>query len=385
MTARPSWAVGSDVERLVDTEAARLALGSVWWPDGPIGTFGGFRRTTGDPGKVTASTPTPDINVHVAAFQVVKPSSRGDGPYILTLDAAETLDVLGVDPADPANPRNDLVVVQQSDAFYGDADSQMRIRRVVGTPSATPVDPPVDGSPDFVSLARIRVGAGATAITDGDIDDLRSLRWGVAVGGILPVESAGEIGPELPGRYRHRLDTGVLEVDTGAAWVPFPAGDLTVPGDLTVGGAVDFASLGGSVSVQAQQDDTGTSSSTSFTTSLSGGTNPGTTFVAPPSGKIWIHWHASMVNNSAGGFCVTSFEVRTGAVVGSGVVVLAASDSRRIDNQGSNAGSDTAELGSSYLAEGLSAGVTHNIRQAFRVSGGTGTWSNKRIGVQPAI
>lgn len=223
MTERDSWAVGSDTDRRVDVEDARLALGALWTPDGAgIATRPGFRPGPGSGGRVTASAPTADVNVHVAAFQYVLPTTRGVGPYLTTLDSSKTIDILTANPADPANPRRDLIVAQQSDTFYGDASSDFLVRHIVGTPSPTPSDPTIDGSPDYVTLARVTVPAGATAITSSAIADLRPVPLNtVAVGGILPIGSAAEragITDPYASMTIYRTDWGWIETYDGTAW-----------------------------------------------------------------------------------------------------------------------------------------------------------------------
>ncbi|GGM76870.1 hypothetical protein GCM10012275_54420 [Longimycelium tulufanense] len=223
MAVRDSWAVGSDTERLLDVEDARLAMGAVWAPTGAITARSGFTPTGGsDPGAVTASAPTPDGFVHTSPFQYVRQSNRGGGTYTWTLDATWDTDVLGTAPADPANPRHDLIVVQQSDAYFADADSQLRIRHVVGTPAATPTDPPVDGSSDYIRLARIVVPANADQITSSDIVDLRGTdRYTTTLGGVLPVPSQTArdiITDPYDGMAVYRTDRDWLEVFDGTAW-----------------------------------------------------------------------------------------------------------------------------------------------------------------------
>lgn len=182
-----------------------------------------------DPGGVTASG-TPDANVHVAPFQLVLQTTRATvgGAYVMTLDASATVNILST-PADPTNPRNDLVIAQQSDTFYGDGVSTWQIRQVVGTPSGSPVDPTVSGSTDYVTLARVRVNANATTITTGNITDLRtsghakSLVGGLytsALGSILPVNSQTERDAlsSYDGLSVYRRDNDWLEINNGVGW-----------------------------------------------------------------------------------------------------------------------------------------------------------------------
>lgn len=221
MTERNSWAVGSDADRKVTTEDARIALASLLTPTGSgIGTRNGFRPYPAG-NLVTASSPSPDTNIRVAAFQYVMNASRGTGPYIATNDAIKTVDVLAGNPANPSNPRNDLIVMQQSDQFYSDPLNVFEVKRITGTPSGSPVDPSVPGSPDYVILARIVVPAGATSITNANITNLNQTGsiFTVAAGGILPITSVAN-RPTAPftGMTINRTDLGVNEAFDGTNW-----------------------------------------------------------------------------------------------------------------------------------------------------------------------
>lgn len=211
MAELASWAVGSDAERIVDVEDARAATSALLVPGATIAARTGFLAGPATQGQVTA-TGTPDANVHVAAFQAVLANSRGTFPYIATLDSPKTIDVLVANPSDPTNPRHDLVIAQQSDAFYGDASSPFEVIRVTGTPAASPSDPAVPGSPDYITLARITVTAGATTITSGMITDLRPAPITVARGGVIPCTSGAKPASPYGGMVIHETDTGKVLV-----------------------------------------------------------------------------------------------------------------------------------------------------------------------------
>jgi hypothetical protein len=150
----------------------------------------------------------------------IQQSVRGKGPYIMCLDTSKSINVLAT-PADPTNPRRDLIIAQQSDAFYGDANSLMSVRQVVGTPAGSPVDPTVTGSADFVLLARVRVAANMTTVAAGVIDDLRPTAFSVASGGILNVANATErnaLANPWVGMTIFRADGLWHEFWTGSGW-----------------------------------------------------------------------------------------------------------------------------------------------------------------------
>lgn len=191
MAERNSWAV-STAGGLISTEDARIAIGGAFMNSGALASDArsGWLPSASNisAGQVTA-TGTPNAFVNVAPFMRVQQSTRGKGPYIWCLDTSKAINVLST-PADPTNQRNDLIIAQQSDAFYGDAANTMLVKQVVGTPSGSPVDPTVTGSADYILLARVRVTAAAATITTGMIDDLRPTALTVGNGGVLPIASA---------------------------------------------------------------------------------------------------------------------------------------------------------------------------------------------------
>lgn len=212
------------VNAALDPEEVRVGEGAVWTPaTNAVRARTGLRPASGNPGAVTA-TGTPDANVHVAPFQAVIQSTRATaaGAYIATLDAVKDINILST-PAHASLARNDLIIGHQSDIFYGDADSQFRVRQVVGTPSGSPADPSLTGYPDALVLARVRVNAAATSITSGNITDLRTSNIGytVAVGGTLPVANQ-TVRDALTGLYDgltiYRQDRDWVETYNGSGW-----------------------------------------------------------------------------------------------------------------------------------------------------------------------
>lgn len=209
--------VGSTADRKVGTEDARRGLNTLLVPGtSAINARSGIRPMAGNPGLVAATgTPGPDVTVN--AFQAVLDLAARPGAYIATLDATKTVAILDV-PADPTNQRNDLIIAQQNDADYGDANRNYQIVRVQGTPSGSPADPSVPGSQNYIRLARVRVTAAATTITNAMIDDLRP-GWIAAMGGILLINSSTDRATLTPyaSMAIFRLDRNWVEVyDT--AW-----------------------------------------------------------------------------------------------------------------------------------------------------------------------
>jgi hypothetical protein len=226
LVERHSWAVGAvGGVGQVDELDARLTLGGLLTPTGPITSRSGLFPSAAAAGEVTATSPTPDTQVHITPFRGARQSVRpgGGGSYLWCLDTPKTIDVLGEHPADPANPRVDLIVFQQSDTYHGDPDSDLVVRHVVGTPALSPVDPdPTTGglSPDYVIKARITVPAGAENIAPEDIQNL-DLGMTVAVGGVLPVADRtwrdAIINP-YEGLVVYRRDRDWLEGYDGQRW-----------------------------------------------------------------------------------------------------------------------------------------------------------------------
>ena len=136
--------------------------------------------------------------------------TTNQGPYWVGLPAAETHTLTA---ADAVNPRKDIVIFRVYD--HDEDASGLRTARseyLAGVASGSPAEPAVPaGSFRLATIDVPASGGGSPVVTD-------RRPYTVATGGILPVRLAGDIAAGEAGRYRHRLDTGVLEVDTGAAW-----------------------------------------------------------------------------------------------------------------------------------------------------------------------
>lgn len=121
-----------------------------------------------------------------------------------------------------------------------------------------------------------------------------------------------------------------------------------------------------------------TTTSTSYTGTLSPAGLCGVSFVAPQSGKVEIHWAAELFNDTPPNNARVSPAVRTGSTVGSGTVVLAASDARAV------LATTVIRTGASMQVTGLTAGSTYNVSLEQRIfSGGTGTFLSREVNVVP--
>lgn len=301
----------------------------------------------------------------------------------------------------PTLNRNDIYGFQVKDNFY-DASGLNSIIPVVlqgANAAGTPADPALPAS--FIPVARGVINATVTSPT------LQSmLRTTVNDGGILTIASATErnaISTPWIGLTILRTDRLWEEWYTGAGWhvdgvamcasvadrdgstgITHPYnGQLAVTLDTgTVwqrksGAWVGLFGSGGTYP-NSVQNTAGTSSAGAFSATLTGGTTCSMTFVAPATGTVDIHNTAQVSNNTGGMSSIASVEVRAGAVVGSGTVVLAAA----IEN-GILAG-DATRCTVITPVTGLTAGSTYNVQVLYVVTGGTGTFANKRLTVRPA-
>jgi hypothetical protein len=133
------------------------------------------------------------------------------------------------------------------------------------------------------------------------------------------------------------------------------------------------------VTVSSFADTSGTTTSTTFTETLTGGTACATTFVAPQSGKVIVH-NSAFIDNNATGRSYCSWIIRNGGTIGSGTTFLDGDEAKSI----ACLGTDDVEAGRATLVTGLTAGATYNIRQRFKVSAGTtGTFQYKELIVEP--
>lgn len=90
------------------------------------------------------------------------------------------------------------------------------------------------------------------------------------------------------------------------------------------------------------------------------------TFVAPPSGKVKVHWDCKMRSASdAAAVLLSSFIIRAGATPGSGTIFRDASDPPAIQHTGTT----DQGAGRSRMVSGLTPGATYNAQMVWRRSG----------------
>jgi hypothetical protein len=175
----------------------------------------------------------------------------------------------------------------------------------------------------------------------------------------------------------------VISIDGGRALLDAQVETQVNSATLTVNSSL--LQLGTSVEKSSVLTDSGTVTSTGYVGARTGTTNVcGTAFMSPPSGKVMVQWHCGVSNSSATAFTLISFEIRTGSTVGSGTVIVAASDNVTIQHSGT-----TAEESKSTFypldAGQLQPNTQYNIRLMYRVSGTTGTINRPRLSVTPVM
>jgi hypothetical protein len=261
-----------------------------------------------------------------------------------------------------------------------DVDSTIRLFKTDVTAGLTPAQVDALDQTDFVEATFTGYSAVSmtTAWTVSPDDPSEATRPQVSF-----TSSANQAAQTIYGYYVTRNSDGQLR------WFEDFAGPLIVEnlGDAIVVTPTltlddDQEATLPPATVSNIQDGQFTTDSTVFGIDNDSGTyvDCGVTFVAAPTGRALIHWRASLDNNTAGQFTALSFVLRTGAVVGSGTIVLAANDARTVVNSGT----DAAAAGMTYMRSGLTPGDTYNVRLEHHVGGGIGTILRREVIVAPA-
>ncbi len=141
-----------------------------------------------------------NMSVDVAIGDAIIPRADGTYGHPAWNDAVYNR-VIGT--ADVSNPRRDIVVmyidysVTPSTGVSNNTNGVVKISVVAGTPAGSPVDPSdaaiqsaVGASNPFIKLARVRVAAGASSITNSVIDDFRKMVAGLPNGGWQQITGA---------------------------------------------------------------------------------------------------------------------------------------------------------------------------------------------------
>jgi hypothetical protein len=203
----PGWVTG------INDFEARLATGMLFASQqvgdalDPLRVRPGIRDAPGNPGRITLGTNKATVNAFQAVIQdLARPAL---GAYVVTLDAPKELALTG---SDPSLGRIDLVIAEVD----ATTDPGFTVHVVQGQAGASPQVPTVT-NPLHLKLAQITIPAGTGTPS---FTDLR--QFTTALGGILPVRTVAERPAAAPSSlFVYRLDTGVLEVQRGAAWAAY--------------------------------------------------------------------------------------------------------------------------------------------------------------------
>jgi hypothetical protein len=145
-----------------------------------------------------AVTPSSGMSISIDAGVAVIPSSSGvtNGCYRVASATAQTVTVAA---SDPSLPRIDLVVAAVVDNGNSTSFSYVGMSTPSGTPASSPVPPAAPAN--SIVLAQIRVNAGVTSITSGNITDVRAFQC--SPGGILPLPSTNSPPTGQDGQYAY--------------------------------------------------------------------------------------------------------------------------------------------------------------------------------------
>lgn len=134
-----------------------------------------------------------NMSVDLAIGDAIIPRSDGTYGHPAWNDAVLNKTIT---TADVSNPRRDIVVLYidygqaPSTAVSNNTNGVVKCIVVAGTPAGSPTDPSgatiqsaVGSGNPYIKLARVRVGAGVTTISNSVIDDLRLLATGLEQGG----------------------------------------------------------------------------------------------------------------------------------------------------------------------------------------------------------
>jgi hypothetical protein len=204
-----------------------------------------------------------------------------------------------------------------------------------------------------------------------------------------------QINPAPDGEDWTRLRVGTVVQLYQAGYADVAISGVTVPGvpvlagvSVTTGAVVQILTHRGSMLVLgAVQTSLGatlysenvnevSTASTSFAAAASN--NVGGFFQFPGSGRVEIHWGGELYADAAAG-PVISIEIRTGTTVGSGTIVLGASD----DYAARSFNQQREQFSTFYVWSGGTPNTAYNIRCLYRTTASTGRFSRRRILVRP--
>lgn len=180
---------------------------------------------------------------------------------------------------------------------------------------------------------------------------------------------------------------GITHIDTDSTVIGVAgnAGTAHIASDsTTIDGTISWGASAGTQQTPDTAVTSGTTTSTVFVNSLTTTGIRGIAFTAPPSGKVAIDVTCGAFNNTIGSFTLTSFEVRTGNLVGLGAVVQA-SDENTASQFQSAAVNQPGQHHVIGTVAGLIPGTLYNACITCRVTANTGSWNRRLIRVTPAL
>lgn len=251
------------------------------------------------------------------------------------------------------------------------ADFSVRFAIKQGTPASSPVSPSVtqdtlDAGVWEIPVGRVTVASTTAAEADANLPsianlDVTSLEYYV---GPPPIVGGSTSRPaHAPGLQFFEVDTGRLELSNGYVWIALR--DPAAPQQWEDLNSITFTN----------------------TTGVPGSAVCGGTFVAPASGEVYITVGGSVFSSTNGYMAVLSYEVRAGATLGQGSVILA-NDYRRAVHTGAGVNTGgSSRVGGSHRRKlsGLTPGAFYNVQTKHWVdgSGGTGQVNARSLLVEP--
>lgn len=156
------------------------------------------------------------------------------------------------------------------------------------------------------------------------------------------------------------------------------SGTETHSGAETHTGLVQFSnSVMRPTNVTSSVDDWTTSS-----TFVSTNTQPivGLTFVAPPSGMVWVHLSAYIGQDNNQYEAIVSFRIGNGSTIGGGLDAVGPTGDRALvcGMAVNTAAPARLQAGDSYLIQGLTPGNTYNAHVMFATTAGGKCWVYRR-------
>lgn len=248
--ATGSWTINN----LNNARQGRALLQSLMLGANPVSAGDATPMTTPRSGVIVTSDNNAstlfDLRTTVSSGLVLSVKSgaavinrAGQGPYLGWLLAPVTVTL---DPANASNARNDLIVMRVYDGVLGDTvpgTGPCQIEVITGTPSGSPVDPPITGLSGggvCLVLARSVLAANGTTPTITLLRKSTSLLGGVRV--LLEGDLTSD--PSFcQGDLRYNPTNKSLEVWTGTAWVD-PTANTRAPGHRLVGDVTLTTSTG---------------------------------------------------------------------------------------------------------------------------------------------